>query len=107
MDHENSDAIRLKDLTHYGFGTESMKQIKVCRECGAKADAGQDFCRECGTPLPKETLYDLYRRENRLCPLCGSIVSRWAVFCPKCGARLETKGNETGIENIEERIGGL
>ena len=102
MKHEDSDAIRLKDLTHYGFGTESMKQIKVCGECGARADAGQEFCRECGAPLPKETLYDVYRRKNRVCRLCGSVVFKSALYCPKCGARLEAKGKEIVIENIEE-----
>lgn len=49
-----------------GFGVETMKQIKVCKVCGAKAEARLGSCNECGIKLSKDTLYDIYRKQSSI-----------------------------------------
>lgn len=69
----------------YGFGTDSMKQIKVCTSCGRAEDSDLYFCRECGTPLPKATLFEEYKENHRTCEKCGTILTDKMIYCPKCG----------------------
>lgn len=78
-----------KELMQFGFGTEMMRQIKICPACGVRADAAQQFCRECGEKLLPETLYDTYKKSCRVCRHCDTVVSRATAFCPRCGAKLK------------------
>lgn len=78
-----------RDLMQFGFGAEMMKHIKVCSACGTKAGAEQQFCRECGTPLPCETLYDTYKKNCRVCPICETIVTKDTEYCPHCGRKVK------------------
>lgn len=86
------DAIKMDSLKHYGFGPEVMKQIKVCPQCGAKANAKQHFCRECGAELPTDTLYEKYRRSHRACTMCDKVIPNTAEYCPHCGAKTARVG---------------
>lgn len=76
------------ELMQFGFGTELMKQIKICPTCGSKAAAGHQYCKECGENLLSDTLYDTYKKSCRVCQCCDTVVSKSTEFCPRCGARL-------------------
>lgn len=80
--------VRAEAMKRFGFGPEAMKQRKVCRVCGATEDAAESFCRRCGTVLPKETLFDLYKVHHLYCPACDTVVTNTAQFCPSCGTVL-------------------
>lgn len=92
--NEQKQEIHYVEMKHYGFGTEVMKQIKVCSRCKAKAEATQIFCKECGTKLPSDTLYEIYKRKNRVCKSCDAIITQEMRYCPKCGRKLDEKGEE-------------
>ena len=82
------EKIRLENMKHFGFGPEVMKSIKVCKECGAKANSELLFCPECDRPLPTETLYTLYVHSHFVCTKCKTVVSAKYKFCPQCGKKL-------------------
>ena len=82
------EKMRLENMKHFGFGREVMKSIKVCRKCGAKANAELLFCPECDSPLPTETLYTLYVHSDFVCTSCKTVVSAKYKFCPQCGKKL-------------------
>ena len=72
-----------------GFGTNAMKQIKVCGSCGMIAPLAETVCVSCGNALPQEPLYEQYRRRHKTCGCCGVIVSEQMRFCPQCGNSLK------------------
>ncbi len=80
---------RKENMANYGFGPDAMKKIKVCRKCGEAADAQEQFCRTCGTRLPEETLFDIYKAEHLICERCATVISETAHFCPKCGEKVK------------------
>jgi len=82
------EKIRLENMKHFGFGPEVMKSIKVCKECGAKANSELLFCPECDSPLPTETLYTLYVHSHFVCTKCKTVVSAKYKYCPQCGKKL-------------------
>ncbi len=88
MKTDRRELKRLKLMEHYGFGTESMKKIKVCKKCGMSALSDEKFCNLCGTRLPMETLYQQYKERNHFCMKCGTVVSSKKRFCPQCGKQL-------------------
>jgi len=90
-----SETIRHQSMLQYGFGPEVMKRLKICAQCGVPADLTRHFCRECGSPLPEETLFDLYRLRHRHCEGCGWVPPREGKYCPRCGMLLP----ETSSEN--------
>ncbi len=71
----------------FGFGPQVMKQIKVCRKCAHSNHAERYVCQNCGAVLPIETLYQLYQRQHRLCPICNTVLASGMNFCPHCGER--------------------
>lgn len=84
-------SLKQTTMRQFGFGPEVMKEIKVCRVCGRSCSTSEKYCRVCGTILPKETLFDLYKTQHLYCPACDTVVSNTAVFCPECGKRLRPK----------------
>jgi class 3 adenylate cyclase/tetratricopeptide (TPR) repeat protein len=50
--------------------------VLVCPACGTPHPAGQKFCGECGSALP------------RLCPACGATATPTQKFCGECGTAL-------------------
>jgi len=85
----NQDFLRKENMAHYGFGPDAMKKIKVCRNCAEASDAQQLFCQKCGSRLPEETLFDIYKDEHLTCKKCLSIISKTARFCPLCGEKTD------------------
>lgn len=86
---DNFQTARRQELRRYGFGTETMKQLKVCTNCGEPAIASEKNCPMCGAKLPSETLFQAYQRRSRCCTCCGTVVPIGAEYCPRCGASLE------------------
>jgi len=86
-----TEAIRRETMKRFGFGPEIMRQTKVCRVCGHSCAVKEKHCSECGTVLPKETLFDLYKSNHLYCPACDTVVAKNAVFCPVCGKRLQAR----------------
>ncbi|MBE6710781.1 MAG: zinc ribbon domain-containing protein [Clostridia bacterium] len=85
---------RFRNLEQFGFGPNVMKKTKICAKCGQIAKTGTFFCRRCGAFLPRETLYDRYRRQHACCTGCGTVLTKDAKYCPHCGmrTRLDTAG---------------
>lgn len=81
--------VRLESMRQYGFGTEAMKELKVCGSCGAMCPAEKTHCSECHAKLPKDTLYQAYKRRHTSCPGCETIVPDTVHFCPQCGSRVQ------------------
>ena len=81
-----------KILEHFGFGTEKMREIKICPECGAAVPANEEYCTVCRKKLQKETLFDVYKMRHRTCPECGTVLSDGALYCPECGKSVKTEG---------------
>ncbi len=84
-----SELVRKEGMTHYGFGIDAMKSIKVCGHCGEMANVSQLYCKECGSPLSEENLYQLYLKRHRHCEKCKTVVTQSMKYCPECGRRLE------------------
>ena len=82
-------SLRSDAMRQLGFGPEIMKQTKVCPGCGATAGAEEAECICCGGALPKETLFDLYKRQHQYCTACGTVVSGASAYCPECGVQLK------------------
>lgn len=79
---------RQDDLLLFGFGTEVMKNSTVCEHCHSLQASWRRVCSECGTPLPKTNLYDLYRSQHSTCKKCASVLSDSMQFCPHCGEKV-------------------
>ena len=56
-----------------------------CPSCRAEAADGDQFCVECGAPLP------------RACAACGHVMPATAKFCPQCGAKADQAGALTSL----------
>lgn len=55
------------------LGTKLNSNEVICPVCQTKNQAGQKFCKECGTKLGKN------------CPHCGTPITADTKFCPECG----------------------
>lgn len=85
----DSHRSRAENMRRYGFGPDAMRQIKVCGQCGAANDACLHRCVECGGRLPRDTLFDLYKRNHPYCRLCGTVAADSARYCPICGSEIK------------------
>lgn len=90
-----NEAIRRESMQQYGFGTEAMKDLKVCEKCGAVAAARDRVCSECHARLPQDTMFLRHKRRHAFCPRCDTIVSDAARYCPQCGRRLRREPLQT------------
>ena len=84
-----NETIRLANMERHGFGTGIMKNIRICPECGFPSTAADRHCRTCGGKLPRETLFQQYRKRHKCCPHCETVVAKDAQFCPECGTRIQ------------------
>lgn len=82
--------LKLRQLEAYGFGPNVMKKTKVCRKCGQVARTGAILCRACLSILPRETLYDSYKRRHPCCT-CGTVLRDDVCYCPQCGRQIRTE----------------
>ncbi len=80
--------LRWENMTVHDFGPWVMKETKVCMQCGARAEASQQFCKKCGRRLPLETLYEQYKQRHVYCKICDRVVRNDAEYCPHCGKHL-------------------
>ena len=83
------ESIRQESMKPYGFGPAVMRGIRVCAECGMPAEASERKCRECGAKLPRETLFQQYKKRHRYCARCDYVVADDVRFCPECGTRIQ------------------
>lgn len=90
MTAERIEMIRLESMDRYGFGPKVMKNIKVCAHCGEPSEASETVCRYCGSSLPEETLFQVYRAKHAYCSCCDTVIPKWMQYCPQCGKRLHT-----------------
>ena len=81
--------LRQTTMEHYGFGTNIMRHIRICPKCGMPSGAEEKNCGSCGTKLPRETLFQQYKKRHRFCSHCDTVVADDAQFCPECGARIQ------------------
>ncbi len=89
MTLEKIEAVRLRNMEHFGFGPTVMDRIKICPACGHGEPSENDFCQECGNPLPATTLLDFYKTLHRVCPRCDTVMGDEMLYCPQCGTELE------------------
>ena len=80
--------LRQVTMERYGFGPNAMRRIRVCPECGCPSEADEANCLSCGVKLPKETLYEQYKKRHPVCPRCDTVVAAYMQFCPQCGIRI-------------------
>ena len=80
--------LRQTTMERYGFGPMVMRRIRVCRKCGYPSEADEANCLSCGVKLPKETLYEQYKKRHPVCPRCDTVVAAYMQFCPQCGIRI-------------------
>ena len=83
--------LRFQTLERFGFGPNVMKMTRICPRCAQAVKTKADVCPECGERLPRETLFDRYKRQHRSCPDCDAILSRDCQYCPNCGKQLLQK----------------
>ena len=83
------ERMRQEGMKRYGFGPAVMRSIRICAECGMPTAASERKCRECGAKLPRENLFQQYRKRHRFCPRCDTVVADDVQFCPECGTRIQ------------------
>lgn len=77
---------KYENMKMFGFGYETMKNIKICKKCGKPANANRLVCKNCGTLLSAKTLFDFYKKKHTVCHNCNIFLPDNSHFCPGCGA---------------------
>ena len=85
---DRRDVLHIRNLRHYGFGSDAMMNLKVCPSCKGITGASRSTCPTCGAPLGEDTLYQHYNSISRHCHVCAAIVTQDAEYCPQCGKKL-------------------
>ncbi|MBQ9717151.1 MAG: zinc ribbon domain-containing protein [Clostridia bacterium] len=80
--------MRQSNMEQYGFGPNIMRNIRICPDCGLPSIVTDRNCHACGAKLPRETLFQQYKKRHRFCPRCDTVVAKSAQFCPECGTRI-------------------
>ena len=88
MLYRNTNEERQNTLLYYGFGTEAMKNATVCPACGSLESVDNITCRKCGGELSKSSLFDVYKRQHKLCKSCETVLADFMEFCPHCGEQI-------------------
>lgn len=95
------ESLRRSAMKRYGFGTDEMKNTKVCACCGTKLSADAKICTECGKELPDQTLFDVYKKHHLCCKYCDTVLAKNALFCPQCGRKVD----RSALSYSDEKIG--
>lgn len=82
---------RFKNMEDFGYGPNVMRKTKVCSKCGQVIKATASYCPDCGEQLPKETLFDRYKRQHACCPDCDTVLAPDSLYCPNCGKEVMRK----------------
>ena len=80
-----TDKVKYKNMADFGFGPIVMKKTKVCVKCGLMVQGQLKNCPDCGERLPRETLFDEYKRRHLCCPYCDTVLAEDSLYCPNCG----------------------
>lgn len=94
------ESLRQSAMNHYGFGTDEMKKTKVCVFCGAKLSADAEICTECGKEVPKQTLFDAYKKHHVCCAYCDTVLAEDARFCPQCGCKVDKSAGSHSDQEV-------
>lgn len=86
--------VRFRNLERFGFGPNVMKKLRVCPRCGQMVKSRADACPDCGERLPKETLFDCYKRKHSSCSHCDTILTADTLYCPNCGNLVNKEGEK-------------
>ena len=86
--------VRFRNLERFGFGPNVMKKLRVCPRCGQMVKSRADICPDCSERLPKETLFDRYKRKHLSCPDCDTVLTDDAMYCSNCGRMVTKKGEK-------------
>ena len=86
-----TEILRYRNMEDYGFGPNVMKKTKVCARCGKMVRANAKTCPDCGEKLPRETLFDRYKRQHKCCPDCDTVLTPDSLYCPNCGKQILRK----------------
>ncbi len=86
-----TEKVRYKNMADFGFGPIVMKKTRVCKNCGHMVEGRSANCPECGEKLPKETLFDHYKKKHRSCSACDTVLTADWQYCPKCGKQILQK----------------
>lgn len=89
--------LRNENMRRFGFGCETMKNIRICKKCGKPATGKLLHCKQCSALLSTETLFDFYKKQHAVCRGCDTVLPDGSHFCPKCGAV-----NESPKERFKE-----
>lgn len=71
---------------------EKIKQIKgvtKCENCGADVPLNAVFCNACGAKVIRKEVNKNTTGNERLCPVCHSVVGEGNLFCNHCGAKID------------------
>ena len=80
-----TEKLRYKEMADYGFGPLILKKTRVCTYCKSMIKGNAKSCPDCGEKLPKETLFDRYKKHHACCPHCDTVLSADSRYCPNCG----------------------
>lgn len=81
-------AVREADIERALRATRSARPQAglACPHCGRAYQAGDQFCVQCGQPLPEKPV-----ARGPVCGACGAPVHEGDLFCAKCGATIPGK----------------
>jgi hypothetical protein len=63
----------------------AIQAVRVCPQCGSKAEKTAAFCSTCGFKFAEEKVEEA---APAFCSACGAAVVGDAVFCTNCGNKL-------------------
>ncbi len=74
-----------------------------CTNCDYENAPDANFCRKCGTALPKQP----EKEDEKLCKKCGVQLPPEAIFCKKCGTPVEivstSETNQLNLQNVKNQ----
>ena len=94
---------RFKNMEDFGYGPNVMRKTKVCSKCGQVIKATASYCPDCGEQLPKETLFDRYKRQHACCPDCDTVLAADSLYCPNCGKPVLKKSSWLSRKYFQRR----
>ena len=81
----------------------ALKDLGICRECGAKLTLEMRYCKECGAKVPD--IYSGTSSRDIICPNCSRPVNPELMFCTNCNMSLsEIDGDEGSDGPLEINI---
>ena len=98
-----AEKLRYQNMAAFGFGPLVMMRTRVCANCARMVEGRGRNCPGCGEKLPRETLFDRYKRRHISCPDCGTVLAADSRYCPHCGVYIQPPAD--GCENDTSKGG--